>query len=132
MTEMIHKASCMCGEIELVARGKPNYAEYCHCKTCQQSSGSSFMVWVVFDKDKVQITKGDLKLYASSSRLKRGFCGNCGSNMSIHSEKCFDIPIGVLEEPDKIAITQHIWVKRALKHVDLDDGLPKYDEGAPN
>ena len=132
MNDKIHKASCMCGDITIEARGNPNYAEYCHCITCQKSSGSSFMVWVVFDKDKVKVTKGKISLYNSSAELKRGFCGNCGSNMSIYTEKCFDLPIGVLENPDDIEITQHIWTKRALNHFNLDDGLPKYDENAPD
>lgn len=132
MTVKIHKASCMCGEINIEAKGDPNYAEYCHCITCQKSSGSSYMVWVVFDKENVKVTKGNLSLYNSSPNLQRGFCGNCGSNMSIHTDKCFDLPIGVLENPDVIEITQHIWTKRALKHMSLDDDLPKYSQSAPD
>ena len=130
MSKIIHKASCMCGDIEIEASGDPNYAEYCHCITCQKSSGSSFMVWVVFDKENVKVTKGEISLYNSSPDLQRGFCANCGSNVSIHMGKCFDLPIGILERPNDIKITQHIFTKRALKHVNLDDGLPKYDEGA--
>ena len=132
MTDKIHKASCMCGTIEIEASGKPSYAEYCHCITCQKSSGSSFMVWVVFDKENVKLTKGEISRYNSSPEIARGFCGNCGSNVSIHTEKCFDIPIGVLEKPNEIEITQHIWTKRALKHVSLNDDLPKYDQFAPD
>lgn len=131
MTNKIHKAQCMCGDVIIEAKGDPDYAEYCHCITCQKSSGSSFMVWVVFPKEQVKITKGELKFYNSSAKLKRGFCGNCGSNMAIKTDKCFDLPIGVLEDPNDIKITKHIWVKRALKHVSLDDGLAKYEEGDP-
>lgn len=128
---MAHKAKCLCGDIEIEATGEPNYAEYCHCNMCQKSSGSSFMVWAVFDKDNVRVTKGSIKKYQSSPSLARGFCENCGSNVSIHTDKCFDLPIGVLENPDAIEITQHIWTIGALKHVTLDDDLPKYDENAP-
>jgi hypothetical protein len=129
---MIHTAKCLCGNIEIEARGNPNYAEYCHCIMCQKSSGSSFMVWVVFDKENVSVTKGVISKFQSSPELQRGFCANCGSNVSIHTEECFDLPIGALENPDAIEINQHIWAKRALKHVSLDDDLPKFDEGAPS
>lgn len=122
----------MCGDIEIEASGDPNYAEYCHCITCQKSSGSSYMVWVVFDKENVKVTKGEINLYKSSPELQRGFCSRCGSNVSIHTEKCFDLPIGVLERPNDITITQHIFSKSALKHVDLGDGLPRYDSFAPD
>ncbi len=132
MTEKIHKAHCMCGEITMEARGKPNYVEYCHCITCQQSAGSSYIVWVFFDKNKVKVTKGKLTFYQSSSVLKRGFCGNCGSSMAVRTDKCFDITLGVMDNPDDFEINQHIWAKRAIKHVNLDDDLPCFTEDAPD
>lgn len=128
MASDIHKASCLCGNIEIIANGAPNYTEYCHCTMCQKSSGSSFMVWVIFDKENVAVTKGEIKKYQSSPSLARGFCSDCGSNVSIHTEKCFDLPIGALEKPSDIKIDHHIWTTRALKHVDLNDGLPKFDK----
>ena len=128
MDEEVHKASCLCGNIEIEASGKPNYTEYCHCQMCQKSSGSSFMVWVIFDKEKVHVKKGEITKYQSSKSLARGFCANCGSNVSIHTDKCFDLPLGALENPDNIKIDYHIWTKRALNHVNLDDNLPKYHE----
>jgi hypothetical protein len=131
MNAETHKAKCLCGDIEIEALGKPNYAEYCHCIMCQKSSGSSFMVWVVFNKENVRVTKGKISKYQSSSELQRGFCSNCGSNVSIHTDRCFDLPIGALENPNAIEITQHIWATRALKHVSLNDDLPKHAENEP-
>lgn len=128
MVQKVHKASCLCGNIKIKALGEPNYTEYCHCQMCQKSSGSSFMIWVVFDKENVKVEKGNITKYQSSKSLARGFCSNCGSNVSIHTDKCFDLPIGVLEKPDSIKIDHHIWAKRALAHVNLDDDLPKYHE----
>lgn len=90
------------------------------------------MVWVVFDKDNVRVTKGEIRKYNSSESLQRGFCEKCGSNVSIHTEKCFDLPIGVLENPNDIEITRHIWAHRALDHVSLDDELPKYNDDPPD
>ena len=122
----------MCGAIILEATGKPEYVEYCHCKTCQQSSGSSYIPWIIFKKEKVRIISGKLNIYKSSEELQRGNCGNCGSTMTIHSAKNFDIALGVMDSPDAFDIDQHIWTARALKHVYLDDDLPKYDKNAPN
>ena len=90
------------------------------------------MVWVAFGAKNVRVTKGEISLYQSSPDLQRGFCGNCGSNVSIHFKKSFDLPLGVFEKPDEIEINHHIWTKRALKHVSLDDDLPKYAEFAPD
>ena len=131
MTDVKHKASCLCGAIEIEASGNPNYAEYCHCIMCQKSSGSSYMVWVVFDRENVRVTKGEIQKYQSSADLQRGFCANCGSNVSIHTDKCFDLPIGVLENPNDVEITRHIWVHRAPDHVIINDDLPKYKDDVP-
>lgn len=89
------------------------------------------MVWVVFNKENVRVTKGEIQKYNSSKDLQRGFCGKCGSNVSIHTDKCFDLPIGVLEKPNDIEITRHIWVHRALDHVTIEDDLPKYKDDVP-
>ena len=86
------------------------------------------MVWAVFDKENVKVTKGKISKYRSSQLLERGFCPKCGSNVSIHTDKCFDLPLGSLEEPNDIKIDHHIWTKRALHHVNLNDGLPQFDE----
>ncbi|MBL4603639.1 MAG: GFA family protein [Emcibacteraceae bacterium] len=132
MNNQTHTAQCMCGNIKLEATGPANYVEYCHCKTCQQSAGSSYIIWVIFDKENVKITSGDLSLYQSSEALKRGFCNNCGATMTVHSARHFDIALGVMDKPDEFDITQHIWTKRVLKCIKLNDDLPKYEESAPN
>lgn len=132
MTEQRHSAQCMCGEITLEAKGDPEYVEYCHCKTCQQSAGSSYILWAIFKKENVRVTSGKLSLYKSSKKLQRGFCKNCGSTMTVHSDRHFDIALGIMDNPDVFKIDQHIWTKRALKHVSLNDDLPKYEQSAPN
>ena len=132
VTNQTHTARCMCGDITMEATGPANYVEYCHCKWCQQSAGSSYILWAVFDKEDVKVTSGKLTFYQSSPKLKRGFCANCGSTMAVNTDKCFDIALGVMDRPDDFKITQHIWTKRALNHIKLDDDLPKYEENGPN
>lgn len=72
MTPKIHTARCLCGNITLEAIGPANYTEYCHCKWCQQSSGSAFIFWIAFDEDKVNVTSGKLSYFHSSEKYKRG------------------------------------------------------------
>ncbi len=132
MTKQIHTARCMCGDITLEARGKPEYVEYCHCKWCQQSAGSSYIIWVIFKKDKVKVTSGNLSHFKKSEELERGFCARCGSTMTVKSYRHFDIALGVMDHPENFEINQHIWTSRAFKQIKLDDDLPKYEESAPD
>ncbi len=129
MTGERHTARCLCGNITLEATGPAQYTEYCHCKWCQKSSGSAFMLWAVFDKDNVRVTSGELSYFQSSEKLKRGFCKNCGSSMSIHFDGNFDITLGVMDNPEPFRISRHIWNKSRIRQVCIIDELPRFEEG---
>lgn len=124
----VHTARCLCGDITIEATGSAKYTEYCHCKWCQQVSGSAFLPLVVFKKENVIVTKGKLSHYNSSQGSLRGFCANCGSTMSFQSAHNFDIALGVMDNPEKFKATQHIWIKSRISHVNIDDDLPRYEE----
>ena len=124
----IHTARCLCGNITIEATGPAKYTEYCHCKWCQQASGSAFLPLVVFDKEKVIVTSGKLSQYNSSHGNLRGFCPDCGSTMSFQSQHHFDIALGVMDNPGKFKADQHIWCKSRISHVNIADDLPRYEE----
>ncbi|PCI34305.1 MAG: hypothetical protein COB54_00485 [Alphaproteobacteria bacterium] len=123
-----HTARCLCGKITIEATGPAKYTEYCHCKWCQQVSGSAFLPLVVFDKDQVVVTSGKLSHYNSSHGALRGFCRNCGSTMSFQSAKSFDIALGVMDNPEHFKSSKHIWAKSRISHVMITDSLPRFDE----
>lgn len=129
MTSEKHTARCLCGNITLEATGPAQYAEYCHCKWCQQSSGSAFMIWVAFGESNVRVTSGELSYFQSSEHYKRGFCRNCGSSMSIHYPDNIDITLGVMDNPSSFRVNRHIWNKSLMAHVNIIDDLPRFDEG---
>jgi len=126
VTKEIHTASCLCGNITLKATGDAKYTEYCHCAWCQKSSGSAFLPWVVFNRDNVQVTCGNLSYFHTGPNTKRGFCKDCGSAMSFHTDKNFDIALGVMDNPNIFKASQHIWVKSQIGHIQLRDDLPKF------
>lgn len=123
----IHTARCMCGNITLEATGPARYTEYCHCKWCQQGSGSAFAIWIIFDKDKARVTKGNLSYFHSSDACKRGFCKDCGSTLTFQSPENFDIALGAMDNPDAFPATQHIWTKSQIRHVTISDDIPRYE-----
>ena len=128
MTTETHTASCMCGGITLEATGPARYTEYCHCKWCQQSSGSAFISWIIFAKENVKVTSGELSYFYSSENGRRGFCKDCGSTMSFHSPKNFDIALGVMDSPEPFKASKHIWNKSRISHVYITDDLPRFNE----
>ena len=122
-----HKARCLCGDVIFEATGPAKYTEFCHCKWCQQVSGAAFLPLAVFDKDKVKVT-GELSQYHSSPECSRGFCANCGSTMSFHSPRHFDIALGVMDDPEPFKGDMHIWTKSKISHITVEDDLPQHTE----
>lgn len=127
-----YTARCSCNHVVLEATGPAEYTEYCHCKYCQRSSGSAFIPWIVFKKQNVVILSGELSYFQSSQNNKRGYCKKCGSTMSFNSPENFDIALGVMDDPEKFKIEQHIWTKSSIKHIKIDDSLPNYMGSPPS
>ena len=74
------------------------------------------------------MTGGSPKSYASSEKVFRSFCENCGSPFAYrykdNSEKLF-IPVGIFETPESFEIQKHIWVSQKLPWVMIHDDKSK-------
>ncbi|KAJ4470831.1 Mss4-like protein [Lentinula aciculospora] len=87
-SETVRNGSCLCGTVRFTVKGDPFHYLVCHCKNCQKSSGSAFMMNVWF-KDKVftMIAGQDaLSFFQDTDTdtgkpLSRYFCSKCGSNV---------------------------------------------------
>lgn len=75
---------CMCGAIRYECSAEPIMMGNCHCRDCQQATGTAFAAAMLVPRDAVSIT-GDVKYYdvtgESGSIVGRGFCPNCGSRL---------------------------------------------------
>src|SRR5690348_9089931 len=75
---------CMCGAIRYECGANPIFMGNCHCRDCQQASGSAYAAAIGVPRNAVKIT-GDVKYYESKAdsgqMAKRGFCPNCGSRL---------------------------------------------------
>jgi hypothetical protein len=97
MTDEIHTGGCQCGAVRY-SIGTLGRATICHCRMCQKAFGSFFgplvtaydLVW----------TRGEPKHFASSNRVRRGFCGQCGTPLSYEFGGAPEIAIGTLDNPE--------------------------------
>jgi len=76
-----------------------------HCRDRQQASGSAYAAIVVVPKAAVQI-RGEPRYHKVVGRagkaIERGFCPNCGSQVTVKSERLPDIlglQAGSLDDP---------------------------------
>jgi hypothetical protein len=78
---------CACGAIHYECSADPVVMLNCHCRDCQQASGTAYAAIVVVPKSAVQI-RGEPRYHKVVGQvgkaIERGFCPNCGSQVRIH------------------------------------------------
>ncbi len=124
---------CLCGAVRYEANEPPIRVTICHCRMCQRSTGSAFMVTAGFPQTALRFTKGEPKLYRSSSIKDKGFCADCGSllvdQFLVHTGNTnldmIWVQVGTLDHPEAVSIDSHTGVESQLPWVHFDDGLPR-------
>ena len=76
---MTYTGGCLCGNVTYRVTGELRHIIACHCKQCRKTSGHHVAATSA-DRADIAIS-GDVSWYQSSQDARRGFCGNCGSNL---------------------------------------------------
>lgn len=131
--------SCLCGKVAFEVIGAPFKFLYCHCRSCQRSSGSVHVANLAFPEDSVRWTQGEGLIERFVDTIEnpgfpRWFCRSCGSPLPklSRSQKFWVIPSGTLDRDPGMRPQANIyWAEHAHWYVSADQ-LPKYDGALPN
>ena len=128
---------CMCGAVRYELKSEPFDAGWCHCRTCQLTSGSPAMVFAsVPDGDLVWTHGAELvRSVKSSSFGHRMFCGQCGTPFLMrvdHQPETVDFSVATLDEPDAIAPGFHIFHGSKIGWFETADTLPRHEQFRPD
>ena len=119
---------CLCDAVRYEAEANLKEAYYCHCKTCQKTTGAPAEVGVLVKPGTLKFTKEEPKFFQSSLLARRGFCQHCGSRliyMSLNREDWTNVSAGSLDHPEHVEPTEHICVESQLPWYEVDDDLPR-------
>lgn len=125
------KGGCRCGEIQYESRKPPSDITICHCRSCQQLSGSAYLPFtdtsasaVTFIKDSTRTT---LRLSPSANRT---FCSSCGTPISISygadagriclTVASIDLTTMISEIPP-LRVARHVYLKEKAPWVVLPE-----------
>ena len=97
---------CLCGNVRIVASGRPYRVGLCHCLDCRKHHGALFHASAVFPQDAVTID-GETGDYAG-----RFFCPRCGSSVFARSADEIEVNLGSLDAPDQLMPTYESWIVR--------------------
>ncbi|PPD16641.1 MAG: aldehyde-activating protein [Methylobacterium sp.] len=92
---------CQCGAVRFRAGGLKR-PSICHCRMCQKAFAAPFGALVVAEK--VEWTRGAPKHFRSSEKVRRGFCGECGTPLTYEylEAEYIDLAICAFDDPAAI------------------------------
>jgi hypothetical protein len=132
MKEVLN-GQCLCGNVKYSLANKFNAFYLCHCKQCQQLTGSAFASNVFTSPDNIDWLEGEghISKYEHSEReFSKSFCSNCGSALPFvnQSGKSLIVPAGSLDGPPSIDPQANIfhaesasWLSKGLDAKEFDD-----------
>jgi hypothetical protein len=94
---------------------------------CRRTSGHFVAATACAREDLVLSSSASLRWYQSSASARRGFCGQCGSNLFWDpvGEARVSIMAGTLNPPTGLGAQGHIFVAEAGDYYRITDGLPQ-------
>lgn len=120
---------CHCGAIRYELAEAPFDADYCHCSDCRRAIGAPFGVWMDFKVGQVKWVDGEPAEYASSEKIRRGFCSRCGTSLSYrHMDygQFLTLSISTLDDPGLVSPKYHIHTDQQVEWLDIRDSLPRH------
>jgi hypothetical protein len=124
---------CQCGVVRYAMQvsviEKPHV---CHCRMCQRATGGLFAALAGCPKDRLEWTKGEPALFASSSLASRGFCRDCGTPLTFaynQPQARIYVTIGSLDDPSQAAIERQYGAESKLPWVQFCEHVPQERTG---
>lgn len=123
---------CLCGLVTFDVEDDFSTFYQCHCKQCQQLTGSAFASNLFTRPDKIQWHegKGNITHFHHPNRtFSKSFCQNCGSALPFvtKSGDWIIVPAGSLNEKPSIKLQAHIFCKEKAWWSTEDNVVEEYD-----
>ncbi len=121
----MHAGSCLCGAVRFTVAGDLTVPDACHCTACRKSSGHYFASCDVA-KSALTVT-GSVTWFQSSEKVRRGFCGTCGSTLFWDPvfRDWIGVAMGAFDGATGTTLGMHIFVAEKGDYYTLTDDLPQ-------
>ncbi|CBY00785.1 hypothetical protein IAQ61_011692 [Plenodomus lingam] len=135
--EIVFKGGCRCGAVQYTSSTAPSDMTMCHCRACQQLSGSSYLPFTSVPMTAVEFIGGSThKVLKLSDYAERTFCSACGTPVSmtttIKPDRIF-FTVGTIEQQSLAdiesppVVKEHIFLcEKASWEVLPNDGAERW------
>jgi hypothetical protein len=123
---------CSCGAVRYRLTSEPLFVHCCHCLNCQRQTGSAFVINLLIEADRVELTGEPQPVDVprddgSKQRIYR--CPTC--QVAVFSEYGRPgvrfVRAGTLDEPSTVAPDVHIYTRSKVPWLTIPDGVPAFD-----
>ena len=136
MTEAIRTGGCGCGHVRYQTRGEPIFVNNCHCRQCQQQTGSTSVVNAFFEGERVELLSGTLSehtvIAGSGGPHVICRCDKCGAALWSHYPRLgrlgAGVRVGTLDDPGSVTPDAVIFTDEAMGWAALPEGIPHFPQ----
>jgi hypothetical protein len=127
------EGGCACGALRYRLASEPLFIHCCHCSSCQRQTGSAFVINLLIEADRVEITEGaprPVDVPRDGGGVQRIFrCPNC--QVAVFSEygrpQIRFVRGGTLDDPADLTPDVHIFTRSKLPWVRLPSKTPAFE-----
>jgi hypothetical protein len=99
---------------------------------CQKATGGLFGPYVGAPYDTVAWTRGQPKHFQSSNKVRRGFCGDCGTPLTYEYGKGnIGLAIGALDRPAEVRLSEQLASPERVADFEALARLPEHPTDEP-
>jgi hypothetical protein len=120
---------CACGAVRYRLASAPFDAGYCHCTICRRSAGAPVLAFATVPLADFVVTEGMPRIRRSTSFGERGFCADCGTQLTMHvahQPDTIDFTIASLDEPARVTPGFHLFVAERIPWFDTVDRCARH------
>ena len=126
----MHRGSCLCGAVTFEVQGELPPPDACHCTKCRKHSGHFFVSTDVPRSALTIVGETHLTWYASSEKVRRGFCATCGSSLFFDPvdqarHAWIGVAMGAFDGATGTKVHVHVFTGDKGDYYDICDGLPQ-------
>jgi hypothetical protein len=126
------EGGCACGAVRYRLTSEPLIVHCCHCLNCQRQTGSAFVINLLIEADRVELTgqPQPVDVPRDDGSVQRVFrCPSC--QVAVFSEYGWPevrfVRGGTLDEPAAVRPDVHIFTRSKVPWVVLPDDTPAFD-----
>lgn len=133
--DVVRSGGCACGAVRYDVRGTPVFVNNCHCTLCQKQTGSTSVVNMFFETERLTQHSGETTRHTVKSGSGGDHiivrCAACGTAIWSFYPRLGDLGVGIragtLDDPGTVTPDAAIFVAHKMPWVTLPEGVPQFE-----